>query len=59
MAKKAPNRSDMVRIEHPKTEGSATVLYAAFEDVWKDKGWKVVDGAKDKPTTTAAASSDN
>lgn len=44
--------SDFIDIEHPKTDGTARVTERAFENVWKDKGWKKSSSKSSTSTTT-------
>ena len=47
----------MIRIGHPETEATGTCTEAAYERVWKAKGWVKIEG---EPTgvTTAQPSMD-
>lgn len=42
----ARNKNEMVTMFHPETKGvSGKVTYEAWETVWKDKGWELVEKA--------------
>ena len=47
--------NEWIEIEHSDVEGTTTVTKQAYEEVYKDKGFKVVTPAKETATTRTAA----
>jgi hypothetical protein len=47
------NGPGWVRMKHPNTEGEAEVTEAAFDEVWKPKGWEIAEKYTDPSAPSA------
>jgi hypothetical protein len=41
--------ADTVRIRHSEVEGESEVVRSAYEKVWKDRGWTLVEDESEEP----------